>query len=163
MSNAIDLKARSRKTITSSTTGTPYTIRKLTRTELTEAGLSVILPVDTPKGTTESVLALARQGEQVTIAQTRYALEKGVVSPRIVYGDESSVPEGDVHASWIAEDERFLFLSVMEFSGIASEQAIKELQAYTKNAPGSESLTTSAAGTGDSLMNSSATTSDPEK
>jgi hypothetical protein len=164
MSNAADLKAKSRRQVVGPSTGTVFTIRKLTRTELSAAGLSVIIPVDNPrKDATTDLLAMARQGEEIVIAQTRHALENGVVEPRVVYGPEAETPEGAVHASWIAEDERLLFLSIMEFSGIANEQATKELKEYTKNAPGSEPSTASVADTGSSLTSSSETISDPAK
>lgn len=161
MSNWItDLKAKSRTTIKSPISGHEFVIRKLTNTQLMEAGMSAIIAVDEPK---QSLIGMAKQADQAIIAQTRYVVSNGCVTPKVTYGDEDKVADGEVHATWISEDERWLFLAILDFSGIANEKAQKELKDYTKNAPGSEALTSSAAGTGDSLTNSSATISDPAK
>ena len=161
MSNWItDLKAKSRTTVTSPISGHEFVIRKLTNTQLMEAGLSAIIMMDEPK---QSLIGMSKQADQAIIAQTRYVVSNGCVLPPVTYGDEASVPEGTVHATWISEDERWLFLTILEFSGIANGKAQKELKDYTKNAHGSEASISSAAGTGDSLTNSSATISDPAK
>src|SRR4051812_23936533 len=117
-----ELKAKSRKVVTSPVSGHDFTIRKLTNTQITEAGLSAIIPVEPPKDVAASLLSMARQADQLLIAQTRHVVENGAVVPKVTYGSEDNLPEGTVHASWISEDEHWLFLTIMEFSGIANDK-----------------------------------------
>jgi hypothetical protein len=131
-----------KKTITSPITQRDFIIRKLTSSELVEAGMSPLISEEKPKvpeNNLEAMAWMASHGDKVALAQTRHVLTQGVVEPKVVYGDESAVPaDGSaVHARWICEDETWLFISILEFSGISNEENREKLKEIIKNVNGS--------------------------
>jgi len=152
-----DIKAKSRKTVVSPISERDYEIRKLTSSEVMQANLSPVIGTLPDKDITETqALAwLAGQKDNIAASSTRYVLQKGVTSCQIVYeDDDDKVPEGAVNARWISDDERWLYLEVLAFSGIIEDAARAELDSYRKNAIGSEPSTKSPEPSEDSLTKS---------
>lgn len=145
-----EIREKNRKTVTSPISGRDYIIRKITQSEIWQAGFTPIIPPSTegkkPLSDVEALAWLAQQKDVLTASYMKAGVSLGCAVPTVVYGDENEVPEGAVHARWIAEDERWLYLEVITFSGIADEQAKKELETYLKNENGSESSTKSEEG-----------------
>lgn len=143
-------QASAQKTVTSPLTQRDFVIRKLTSSELMEAGINPLIPTEKPEKHENEAMAqaaalawLASNSDKVTLAQTRHVLLNGIVEPKVVYGDEAAVPEGSVHVRWIAEDEDWLHLSVLEFSGHSTPEQRQKLRNLLKNDHGSETSTKS--------------------
>lgn len=137
-----EMKTRSRTNIISPVTGQEYRIRKLSQIEITEAQLSPVLPNKAAVMDPEIIAS------QRMVIGMKYAIQNGVVSPKIHFGPENETPPDAFHCSWIAEDEGFLFAEIIHFSGL-NEADIAKVNNYLKNRNGSESSTKSAVPTED--------------
>ncbi len=138
-----------------------FTIRKLSSSELLEAGITPLINADNkpnkiedPAAANAAALAwLAMNSDRVTLAQTRHVLLNGVVTPKLVYEEAAVNDEETVCVRWISEDEEWLYLSVLEFSGHSSEAHKQRMAELLKNENGSGLSTSSAENTGNSHTN----------
>ena len=138
-----ELKARSRKTITSQHTGMVYRIRSLSQIEFTRAQLTALMPAAVPVAPTErEAQDMLLQGGQRILAAMQWVIEHGVVDPKIRYCEEDQLEEGQVHSTWIGQDEGLLYSEILQLSGLDDESQ-KSLENFLKNRNGSEPTTPS--------------------
>ena len=129
-----ELKARSRSSVVSKFTGMTYAIRSLSQIEFSRAQLNAILPAAKP--TEKEIDAALLQVGHRTLNTMQWVLEHGVVEPRIVFGDREPI-DGEAHASWLGQDEAFLYEQILKLSGLDDESQ-KALESFLKNRNGSE-------------------------
>ena len=129
-----ELKTRSRRMATSQFTGMTYALRSLSQIEFSRAQLNAILPAARP--TEKEIDAALLQVGHRTLNTMQWVLEHGVQEPRIVFGDREP-GEGEAHASWLGQDEAFLYEQILKLSGLDDESQ-KALESFLKNRNGSE-------------------------
>lgn len=149
-----ELKNKSRKEVPSPFTGMTYTIRSVSQIEFSRVQLEGILPADKPADTEKEFNARVAASALRHVTLMQWALERAVVNPRVNYGPEDKVGDGEVHASWIAQDEAFLYSEILKHSGL-DDEAQAALQDFLKNPKGSETTMPSPGSTDASLATSS--------
>jgi len=139
------------KEVTSPISGRTFTIRKLLATDLLQAGLTPVIDMSKEKppqvdsdnktlAEAQAIQWLASMHDKFSITQTRYVIENGVVDPKVVYTGEPA-DDNAVKAAWISEDESWLYLEIVCFSGINEPEQRAKLDLILKNASGSEQST----------------------
>lgn len=112
------LRQITRKTVKLPTTGVSVEITKLTSFDFIERGLTI----PSPSAFEEKAGELDRKGkaetfdEEKTVGIFRLALERGVVSPRVVISGEADPDAGEINVSDLGEDLTFLVSQIIKHS-----------------------------------------------